>query len=114
MTEKILHEFSTRITRAKTVLDTTKHQCSLLKKEALRLEKANKWNSSDHSRNMKKFKMLVKTPKWWKSLSRTTTSPPKTAMNKVYLSQITSSSESQKNAKEYEELNQLRELKKKL
>jgi len=39
MTEKILHEFSTRITRAKTLLDTTKQQCALLKKEALRLEK---------------------------------------------------------------------------
>ena len=39
MSEKVLHEFSQRITRAKMLLDGTKSQCSSLKKEALRLEK---------------------------------------------------------------------------
>ena len=39
MTDKVLQEFSTRIVRAKALLDATKSQCNLLKKEAIKLEK---------------------------------------------------------------------------
>lgn len=39
MTDKVLQEFSTRIVRAKALLDSTKSQCTLLKKEAIKLEK---------------------------------------------------------------------------
>ena len=39
MSERVLHEFSQRITRAKTLLDSTKSQNTALKKEALKLER---------------------------------------------------------------------------
>jgi len=39
MSERVLHEFSQRITRAKTLLDNTKSQNTALKKEALKLER---------------------------------------------------------------------------
>lgn len=39
MSERVLNEFSQRITRAKTLLDSTKNQCTALKKEALKLER---------------------------------------------------------------------------
>lgn len=39
MSEKVLQEYSQRIFRAKTLLETTKAQCTALRKEGLRLEK---------------------------------------------------------------------------
>ena len=39
MSEKILNEFSSRISKAKFLLESTKNQCEYLKREATRLEK---------------------------------------------------------------------------
>jgi len=38
MSERVLQEFATRLTRAKNLLETTKNQCGLLKREAFKLE----------------------------------------------------------------------------
>merc|ERR1711990_574029 len=39
MSEKVLNEFATRLSRAKNLLETTKSQCDMLKREAFGLEK---------------------------------------------------------------------------
>ena len=39
MSDKVLQEFSTRLLKAKSLLDNTKSQCVALKKEAIKFEK---------------------------------------------------------------------------
>jgi len=93
MSEKVLQEFSTRLLKAKSLLDNTKNQCLVLKKEALKLEK-----EYEEIQNQRKSAEMMEE-----------------SLKNHYL-QIKNSNdqESLKNAKEYEELNSLREMKKKL
>jgi len=93
MSERVLHEFSQRITRAKTLLDNTKSQNTALKKEALKLER-----EYEDLQNARKNAELME----------------ENLRNQYLATKNANDQESQKNQKEHEELNQLRELKKKL
>jgi hypothetical protein len=42
MSEKVLNEFTLRLTKAKNQLQDTTNQCELLRKEAIRLKKVRK------------------------------------------------------------------------
>ncbi len=41
MNDKLLYEFASKLNRSKNQYESTKKQCDLLKKEAIKLEKAN-------------------------------------------------------------------------
>ena len=49
MSDKVLQEFSTRLLKAKSLLDNTKSQCMALKKEAVKLEKVFLLNIIDNN-----------------------------------------------------------------
>lgn len=93
MSEKALQEFSAKIIKAKNLYETTKTQCEILKREAVKLEKEYQLVSTQR----KEAEQLEFTLK-----------------NHFEETKRTNKSETDKCAKEIEELNALRNLKKKL
>jgi len=54
MSERVLQEFATRLTRAKNLLETTKTQCGLLKRDAFKLEQVTITTYHNHKKGILK------------------------------------------------------------